>query len=113
MGALGQKFVKRVAYRLLDLLPPLDYKFKLFWLEGEDHVCGPSSSRPCTAGVILAPPLQIATPDVSMEIDSDSGDGSDGDYNSLCLRCIRNEIFYFRHLLLFQICPSLAATSIH
>ncbi|MED6107410.1 hypothetical protein PIB30_013519 [Stylosanthes scabra] len=109
MGAVGQKFVKRVAYRFLDLLPPLEYKFKLFWLEGDNHVramfelhhryvphqvmellaetwnvgrceSGPSSSRPCPTSAILAPPLRIATPDVTMEMNSDSGDVSDGEY---------------------------------
>ncbi|MED6193968.1 hypothetical protein PIB30_024147 [Stylosanthes scabra] len=90
-------------------LAPLDYKFKLLWLEGDDHVhvmfdlhCkygphqmmellaetlnvvrskgGPSSSKPCLAGAIPVPPLRITTLDISMEIDSDSRDGSDGDY---------------------------------
>ncbi|MED6197946.1 hypothetical protein PIB30_061607 [Stylosanthes scabra] len=38
MGALGRKSVRRVAYRLLNILPPLEYKFKIFWLEGDVHV---------------------------------------------------------------------------
>ncbi|MED6134182.1 hypothetical protein PIB30_034798 [Stylosanthes scabra] len=38
MGALGQKNVRRVAYRLLNILPPLEYKFKIFWLKGDVHV---------------------------------------------------------------------------
>ncbi|MED6138906.1 hypothetical protein PIB30_078941 [Stylosanthes scabra] len=38
MGTVEQKYVRRIAYRLLDMLPPLEYKFKLFWLEGDDHV---------------------------------------------------------------------------
>ncbi|MED6204509.1 hypothetical protein PIB30_009784 [Stylosanthes scabra] len=38
MGAVGRKYMRRIAYRLLDILPPLEYKFKLFWLEGDVHV---------------------------------------------------------------------------
>ncbi|MED6197579.1 hypothetical protein PIB30_057803 [Stylosanthes scabra] len=38
MGTVGQKYVRRIAYRLLDILLLLEYKFKLFWLEGDDHV---------------------------------------------------------------------------
>ncbi|MED6149329.1 hypothetical protein PIB30_061321 [Stylosanthes scabra] len=104
MGAVGEKYMRRIAYRLLDILLPLEYKFKLFWLEGDDHVhamfdlhhkyeprqvmkllaetrnvcryeSGPSSSGSGRVGAIPAPPL--ATPEVSMELDSESGDGSD------------------------------------
>ncbi|MED6171594.1 hypothetical protein PIB30_042120 [Stylosanthes scabra] len=59
MGAFGRKNVRRIAYRLLNILPPLEYK----------------PGRP-----IAAAPLRIATPDVSMEMDSGSGEGSDGEY---------------------------------
>ncbi|MED6221965.1 hypothetical protein PIB30_059855 [Stylosanthes scabra] len=41
---------------------------------------GPSSSRVGRVGAIAAPPLQMASPEVSMELDSDSDDGSDGEY---------------------------------
>ncbi|MED6218123.1 hypothetical protein PIB30_024003 [Stylosanthes scabra] len=38
MGAVGRKYVRRIAYRLLNILPPLEYKFKIFWLEGDVDV---------------------------------------------------------------------------
>ncbi|MED6194831.1 hypothetical protein PIB30_032145 [Stylosanthes scabra] len=38
MGAVGRKHVRRIAYRLLNILPPLEYKFKIFWVEGDVHV---------------------------------------------------------------------------
>ncbi|MED6123283.1 hypothetical protein PIB30_047618 [Stylosanthes scabra] len=73
MGVVGQKYVRRIAYMLLDILPPLEYKFKLFWLESDDHVRAMfdlhHSSRSCRVGAIAAPPLRVATPEVSMELD--------------------------------------------
>ncbi|MED6176582.1 hypothetical protein PIB30_089624 [Stylosanthes scabra] len=109
MGVVSRKYVRRIAYMLLDILPFLEYKFKLFWLEGDVHVramfnlhrrygprqvmkllvkthdvnsseAGPSSSRACPVGPIAAPLLRIATPDMSMELDSGSDDGSDRKY---------------------------------
>ncbi|MED6176721.1 hypothetical protein PIB30_090876, partial [Stylosanthes scabra] len=94
LGALRRKSVRRVAYRLLNILPPLEYKFKIFWLEGDVHVramfelhrryvprqvmellfetrdmvrseAGPSSAQAAPAGPIAAAPIRIATPDVS------------------------------------------------
>ncbi|MED6199572.1 hypothetical protein PIB30_077187 [Stylosanthes scabra] len=108
-GALGRKSIRRVAYRLLNILPPLEYKFKIFWLEGDVHVramfelhrrygprqvmellfetrdmvhseAGPSSAQAAPAGPIAAAPIWIATPDVSVDIDSSTEEGSDGDY---------------------------------
>ncbi|MED6109909.1 hypothetical protein PIB30_037905 [Stylosanthes scabra] len=107
MGVVGQKYVRRIQYILLDILPPLEYKFKLFWLEGDDHVramfdmhhrygprqvmellterrnvgrsnSGASNSRSGLVGAIVAPPLRIATQEVSMELDLDNG--SDEEY---------------------------------
>ncbi|MED6209585.1 hypothetical protein PIB30_056156, partial [Stylosanthes scabra] len=109
LGALGRKSVRRVAYRLLNILPPLEYKFKIFWLEGDVHVramfelhrrygprqvmellfetrdmvrseAGPSSAQAAPTGPIAAAPIRIATPDVSVDIDSSSEEGSDEDY---------------------------------
>ncbi|MED6146208.1 hypothetical protein PIB30_032474 [Stylosanthes scabra] len=108
-SALGRKSVRRVAYRLLNILPPLEYKFKIFWLEGDVHLramfelhrrygprqvmellfetrdmvrseAGPSSAQAAPAGPIAPAPIRIATPDVSVDIDSSSEEGSDGDY---------------------------------
>ncbi|MED6189471.1 hypothetical protein PIB30_096270, partial [Stylosanthes scabra] len=110
LGALGQKSIRRVAYRLLNILPPLEYKFKIFWLEGDVHVramfelhrrygprqvmellfetrdtvrseAGPSSAQAAPVGPIAAAPLRIATPDVSVDMDSSSEEGSDEDYH--------------------------------
>ncbi|MED6212788.1 hypothetical protein PIB30_086878 [Stylosanthes scabra] len=109
MGALGRKSVRRVAYRLLNILPPLEYKFKIFWLEGDVHVramfdlhrrygprqvmellfetrdmirseVGPSCARAAPVGPIATAPLRIATPDVSVDMDSSSREGSDREY---------------------------------
>ncbi|MED6223413.1 hypothetical protein PIB30_073754 [Stylosanthes scabra] len=109
LGALGRKSIGRVAYRLLKILPSLEYKFKIFWLEGDVHVramfelhrrygsrqvmellfetrdmvrsaAGPSSAQAAPVGPIESAPLRIATPDVSADIDSSSEEGSDGDY---------------------------------
>ncbi|MED6141195.1 hypothetical protein PIB30_100868 [Stylosanthes scabra] len=109
MGALGRKSVRRIAYRLLNILPPLEYKFKIFWLEGDVHVWamfelhrryGPlqvmellfetrdlvhaeassSCARAAPVGPIAAAPLRIATPDVSVDMDSSSEEGSNGEY---------------------------------
>ncbi|MED6131951.1 hypothetical protein PIB30_014853 [Stylosanthes scabra] len=86
MGAVGRKHVGRIAYRLLNILPPYEYKFKIFWVEGDVHVramfelhqrygprqvmellfetrdasrseAGPSSTWAGQVGPIAAPPL--------------------------------------------------------
>ncbi|MED6184408.1 hypothetical protein PIB30_047224 [Stylosanthes scabra] len=44
---------------------------------------GPSSSRPFPAGAIVKPPLQIATVEVSMKLDSNSDEGSNRDTSLL------------------------------
>ncbi|MED6224596.1 hypothetical protein PIB30_085636 [Stylosanthes scabra] len=82
MGALGRKNVRRVAYMLLNILPPLEYKFKIFWLERDVHVRAMFDlhRRAAPVGPIAATPLQIATPDVSVDMDSGSGEGFDGEY---------------------------------
>ncbi|MED6166397.1 hypothetical protein PIB30_108845, partial [Stylosanthes scabra] len=38
MGAVGTMLVKRVAYRLLNIFPLNQFKFKIFWVEGDEHV---------------------------------------------------------------------------
>ncbi|MED6223822.1 hypothetical protein PIB30_077861, partial [Stylosanthes scabra] len=109
MGALGRKSVKRVAYKLLNILLLLQYKFKIFLIEVDVHVramfdlhrrysprqvmellfetqdmilseAGPSCARAAPVGHIAVAPLRIATPDVSVDMDSSSGEGSDGEY---------------------------------
>ncbi|MED6221986.1 hypothetical protein PIB30_060050 [Stylosanthes scabra] len=38
MGAAGAMSVRRVAYRLLNLFPPNQFKFKIFWVDSDAHV---------------------------------------------------------------------------
>ncbi|MED6114442.1 hypothetical protein PIB30_080247 [Stylosanthes scabra] len=38
MGAVGSMIVRRVAYRLFNLFPPNQFKFKIFWVDGDAHV---------------------------------------------------------------------------
>ncbi|MED6164704.1 hypothetical protein PIB30_092758 [Stylosanthes scabra] len=38
MGAVGSTLVRRVAYRLLNLFPPNQFKFKIFWVDSDAHV---------------------------------------------------------------------------
>ncbi|MED6211014.1 hypothetical protein PIB30_069573 [Stylosanthes scabra] len=41
MGVIGgATSVRRVAYRLLNLFPPNQFKYKIFWVEGDQHVRG-------------------------------------------------------------------------
>ncbi|MED6146948.1 hypothetical protein PIB30_039442, partial [Stylosanthes scabra] len=90
MGAAGAMSVRRVAYRLLNLFPPNQFKFKIFWVDSDVHVramfelhrrygsrevmelltemetvnvdaTGPSSSSQDGPGTIIAAPIRIAT----------------------------------------------------
>ncbi|MED6165956.1 hypothetical protein PIB30_104561, partial [Stylosanthes scabra] len=36
----GTSLVRRVAYRLINIFPPNQFKFKIFWVDGDVHVCG-------------------------------------------------------------------------
>ncbi|MED6220288.1 hypothetical protein PIB30_043483 [Stylosanthes scabra] len=92
MGAAGAMLVRRVAYRLLNLFPPNQFNFKIFWVDSDVHVRamfelhhrygsrevmelltkmetvnvdagGPSSSSRGGAGAIIAAPIRIATPE--------------------------------------------------
>ncbi|MED6138442.1 hypothetical protein PIB30_074259 [Stylosanthes scabra] len=38
MGAAGAMSVRRVAYRLLNLFPPNQFKFKIFWVDSDAHI---------------------------------------------------------------------------
>ncbi|MED6178510.1 hypothetical protein PIB30_108353, partial [Stylosanthes scabra] len=100
MGAAGAMSVRRVAYRLLNLFPPNQFKFKIFWVDSDAHVramfelhrrygsrevmelltemetlnvdaAGPSSSSRGGPGAIIAAPIRIAT--------SEGGEGGDDD----------------------------------
>ncbi|MED6167046.1 hypothetical protein PIB30_115343, partial [Stylosanthes scabra] len=99
MGAAGAMPVRRVAYRLLNLFPPNQFKLKIFWVDSDAHVramfelhrrygsrevmelltemetaivdaAGPSSSSGGGSGAIIAAPIRAATPERSDD-DSD------------------------------------------
>ncbi|MED6123982.1 hypothetical protein PIB30_054669 [Stylosanthes scabra] len=38
LGAVGTSLVRRVAYRLLNVFPPDSFKFKIFWVDSDEHV---------------------------------------------------------------------------
>ncbi|MED6134437.1 hypothetical protein PIB30_037149 [Stylosanthes scabra] len=38
LGAVGTLLVRRVAYRLLNVFPPDPFKFKIFWVDSDEHV---------------------------------------------------------------------------
>ncbi|MED6187519.1 hypothetical protein PIB30_077207, partial [Stylosanthes scabra] len=96
MGAVGTMLVRRVAYRLLNIFPPNQFKFKIFWVEGDEYVCalfelhrrygirevmelltemqtmrgddgGSASSSQGSPGAVLASPIHFATSEVSDE----------------------------------------------
>ncbi|MED6167014.1 hypothetical protein PIB30_114995, partial [Stylosanthes scabra] len=105
IGAAGAMPVSRVAYRLLNLFPPNQFKFKIFWVDSDAHVramfelhrrygprevmelltemetanvdaAGPSSSSGAGPGAIIAAPIRAATPERS---DDDSDEDFVGD----------------------------------
>ncbi|MED6112494.1 hypothetical protein PIB30_062219 [Stylosanthes scabra] len=99
MGTVVSMLVRRVAYRLLNLFPPNQFKFKIFWVDSDAHVrsmfelhCrygsrdvmelltemqtvnvdagGSTSSFRGGPGAIIAVPIQFANPEVGDD-DSD------------------------------------------
>ncbi|MED6168866.1 hypothetical protein PIB30_015700 [Stylosanthes scabra] len=38
LGAVETSLVRRVAYRLLNVFPPDPFKFKIFWVDSDEHV---------------------------------------------------------------------------
>ncbi|MED6161249.1 hypothetical protein PIB30_058926 [Stylosanthes scabra] len=102
LGAVGTSLVRRVAYRLLNVFPPDPFKFKIFWVDSDEHVralfdlhrrygtCevmelltemqsmpedvgGSSSSN----GVIPCSPIHCPRPEVPMPMDGNSGDSDE------------------------------------
>ncbi|MED6124329.1 hypothetical protein PIB30_057968 [Stylosanthes scabra] len=92
IAAAGAMPVRRVAYRLLNLFPLNQFKFKIFWVDSDAHVramfelhrrygsrevmelltemetanvdaAGPSSSFGAGPGAIIAAPIRTATPE--------------------------------------------------
>ncbi|MED6118939.1 hypothetical protein PIB30_007444 [Stylosanthes scabra] len=105
LGAVGTSLVRRVAYRLLNVFPPDPFKFKIFWVDSDDHVralfylhrrygtrevmelltemqsmpevVGGSSS---SNGVIPCSPIHCPGPEVPMPIDGNSGEDSNEEF---------------------------------
>ncbi|MED6110352.1 hypothetical protein PIB30_041998 [Stylosanthes scabra] len=38
LGVVGTSLVRRVAYRLLNVFPPDPFKFKILWVDSDEHV---------------------------------------------------------------------------
>ncbi|MED6186401.1 hypothetical protein PIB30_066313 [Stylosanthes scabra] len=110
MGVAGGTIlVRRVAYRLLSIFPPNQFKFKIFWVDDDVHVrgmfdlhCryeprevmelltemqtvdadvgGPSSSARGPADVIPCSPIHFTAPGAAMLLELNSDEGSDEDF---------------------------------
>ncbi|MED6206887.1 hypothetical protein PIB30_030769 [Stylosanthes scabra] len=110
MGVAGcTSLVRRVAYRLLNIFSPNQFKFKIFWVDNDLHVCGmfdlyrkygpqevmelltemqtvdagvggPSSSAEGPADVIPCSPIHFAAPGAAMQLELNSNEDSDGDF---------------------------------
>ncbi|MED6203814.1 hypothetical protein PIB30_003105 [Stylosanthes scabra] len=105
LGAVATSLVRRVAYRLLNVFPPDPFKFKIFWVDSDEHVRalfdlhrrygtrevmelltemqsmpevggGSSSSN----GVIPCSPINCPAPEVPMLMDANSGEDSDEEF---------------------------------
>ncbi|MED6135998.1 hypothetical protein PIB30_051866 [Stylosanthes scabra] len=101
LGAVGTSLVRRVAYRLLNVFPPDPFKFKIFWVDSDEHVralfdlhrrygtrevmelltemqsmsdVGGSSN---SNGVIPCSPIHCPGPEVPMPMDGNSGDSDE------------------------------------
>ncbi|MED6167182.1 hypothetical protein PIB30_000434 [Stylosanthes scabra] len=105
LGTVGTSLVRRVAYRLLNVFPPDQFKFKIFWVDSDEHVPalfdlhrrygtrevmellmemqsmpevdgGSSSSN----SVIPCSPIHCPAPEVPMPMDANSEEDSDEDF---------------------------------
>ncbi|MED6155341.1 hypothetical protein PIB30_004357 [Stylosanthes scabra] len=105
LGAVGTSLVRRDAYRLLNVFPPDPFKFKIFWVDSDEHVCalfdlhrrygtrkamelltemqsmtevvgGSSSSN----GVIPCSPIHCPAPKVPILMDGNSGEDSEEEF---------------------------------
>ncbi|MED6164754.1 hypothetical protein PIB30_093210 [Stylosanthes scabra] len=105
----GTSLVRRVAYRLLNIFQPNQFKFKIFWVDGDVHVRGifdlhrrygprevmklltemqivdadvggPSSSAGGPADVIPCSPIHFAAPGAAMQLELNFDEGSDEDF---------------------------------
>ncbi|MED6142006.1 hypothetical protein PIB30_109178 [Stylosanthes scabra] len=110
MGVIGgATSVRRVAYRLLNLFPPNQFKYKIFWVEGDQHVRGmfelhrkygpgqimellaetqtisseaggSSSSAVGGTDVIPCSPIHVAAPEAAMQLEGNCEEDSDEDF---------------------------------
>ncbi|MED6221929.1 hypothetical protein PIB30_059512 [Stylosanthes scabra] len=110
MGVIGGvTSVRRVAYRLLNLFPPNQFKYKIFWVEGDQHVRGmfelhrkygpgqimellaetqtvsseaggSSSSAIGGTDVIPCSPIHVATSEAAMQLERNCEEDSDEDF---------------------------------
>ncbi|MED6189784.1 hypothetical protein PIB30_099376 [Stylosanthes scabra] len=107
--ASGTILVKQVAYRLLNIFPPNQFKFKIFWVDGDEHVRGmfdlhrrygtreimelltemqtmgvdvggSSSSVGGAATIIPYSPIHFTAPEAPMQSELNDGEDSDGDF---------------------------------
>ncbi|MED6220804.1 hypothetical protein PIB30_048396 [Stylosanthes scabra] len=105
----GTMLVRQVAYRLLNIFHPNQFKFKIFWFEGDEHVGGmfdlhsryetqevmelltemqtvdvdvggPSSSVGGAAGVIPCSPIHFTAPEASIQLELNSDKDFDEDF---------------------------------
>ncbi|MED6159204.1 hypothetical protein PIB30_040141 [Stylosanthes scabra] len=105
----GTGLVRRVAYLLLNIFPPNQFKFRIFWVDGDVHVRGmfdlhhrygprevmelltemqtvdadvggPSSSAGGPADVIPCSPIHCTPPGAAMQLEMNSNEGSDEDF---------------------------------
>ncbi|MED6213953.1 hypothetical protein PIB30_098405 [Stylosanthes scabra] len=75
MGVAGRTMlVRRVAYRLLNIFPPNQSKFKIFWVDGDEHVLGGD------AAVIPCSPIHFTGPEVPMQSELNDGEDSEEEY---------------------------------
>ncbi|MED6185813.1 hypothetical protein PIB30_060661 [Stylosanthes scabra] len=105
----GTMLVRRIAYRLPNIFPPNQFKFKIFWVEGDEHVRemfdlhrrygtrevmelltkmqtvdvdvgGTPSSSGGAASVIPCSPINFTAPEVSVQMELDSDEEFDEDF---------------------------------
>ncbi|MED6174039.1 hypothetical protein PIB30_065136 [Stylosanthes scabra] len=129
----GTSLVRRVVYRLLNIFPSNQFKFKIFWVNGDVHVRGmfdlhrrygprevmelltemqtvdadvPSSSAGGLADVIPCTPIHCAAPGAAMLLEMNSDEGSDEDFvgDTDCWSLSADGIFSSQHQLRFLIC---------
>ncbi|MED6136725.1 hypothetical protein PIB30_058488 [Stylosanthes scabra] len=105
LGAVGTMLVRRVAYRLINIFPPDQFKFKIFLVDSDEHVCAlfdlhrryetrevmelltEIQSMPDVGGgssssndVIPCSPIHCPAPEVPMLMETNSREDSNEDF---------------------------------